>query len=123
MLAVVLFTEGPPPKLSKKQKRQLAALECSLSPDMPQVISTVALKPSGFDLESNVTSSHNPYELNEESYKALLLNHKRRRLEGDVCFTFLSVKLVEWNIVQKYAHRHKQVNGYQWEVHFYLQLT
>jgi hypothetical protein len=87
IFAVVLFAEGPPPRLSKKQKRQLTALECSLSPDMHQVTSTLALKPSGFDLESNVTSSHNPYELNEESYKALLLNHKRRRLEGDVCFS------------------------------------
>ena len=53
---------------------------------MRHVTSTVALKPSGFDLEANVTSSHNPYEMNEETYKALLVNHKRRRMEADVCF-------------------------------------
>ncbi|KAJ4431725.1 hypothetical protein ANN_20327 [Periplaneta americana] len=75
--------KGPPPRLSKKQKRQLSTLECSLSPDMRHVTSTLSLKPSGFDLESNVTTSYNPYELNEELYKALLLNHKRRRMEGD----------------------------------------
>lgn len=77
------YPEGPPPRLSKKQKRQLTALECSLSPDMRHVTSTVALKPSGFDLEANVTSSHNPYEMTEEMYKALLVNHKRRRMEAD----------------------------------------
>jgi len=55
---------------------------------MRHVTSTVALKPSGFDLEVNVTSSHNPYEMNEEMYKALLVNHKRRRMEADVCFSF-----------------------------------
>ncbi|XP_069681281.1 nuclear factor related to kappa-B-binding protein-like isoform X2 [Periplaneta americana] len=77
------YPEGPPPRLSKKQKRQLSTLECSLSPDMRHVTSTLSLKPSGFDLESNVTTSYNPYELNEELYKALLLNHKRRRMEGD----------------------------------------
>jgi hypothetical protein len=88
---MVLFAEGPPPKLSKKQKRQLTTLECSLSPDMCHVTSTVALKPSGFDLESNVTSSHNPYEMNEELYKALLLNHKKRRMEADVCFSILQI--------------------------------
>jgi hypothetical protein len=85
VISIVVFAEGPPPRLSKKQKRQLTALECSLSPDMRHVTSTVALKPSGFDLEANVTSSHNPYEMNEEMYKALLVNHKRRRMEADVC--------------------------------------
>jgi hypothetical protein len=72
---------------------------------MRQVTSTVALKPSGFDLESNVTSSHNPYELNEESYKALLLNHKRRRLEGDVCFSFMFIDymviLILWAVPKR----------------------
>ena len=88
VISIVVFAEGPPPRLSKKQKRQLTALECSLSPDMRHVTSTVALKPSGFDLEANVTSSHNPYEMNEEMYKTLLVNHKRRRMEADVCFSF-----------------------------------
>lgn len=105
IFAVVLFAEGPPPRLSKKQKRQLTALECSLSPDMHQVTSTLALKPSGFDLESNVTSSHNPYELNEESYKALLLNHKRRRLEGDVCFSIFFISCMIIIIIFCVVHR------------------
>lgn len=79
----MIVTEGPPPRLNKKQKRQLANLECSLSPDMRRMTSTVALKPSGFDLEANVSSNHNPYEVNEEGYRLMLHRHKRRRLERD----------------------------------------
>ncbi|KAG8229899.1 hypothetical protein J437_LFUL009763 [Ladona fulva] len=77
------YPEGPPPKLSKKQKKQLAALETSFSPEMKLVTSTLASKPVGFDLESNVTATYNPYEITDESYKAMLVKHKRRRSAGD----------------------------------------
>ncbi|XP_071441190.1 nuclear factor related to kappa-B-binding protein isoform X2 [Hetaerina americana] len=77
------YPDGPPPKLSKKQKKQLVALESSCSPDMRLITSTLATKPSGFDLEVNVTSNYNPYEITDETYKAMLLKHKKRRSAGD----------------------------------------
>ncbi|XP_046383131.1 nuclear factor related to kappa-B-binding protein isoform X2 [Ischnura elegans] len=77
------YPDGPPPKLSKKQKKQLLALESSFTPDVKLVTSTLAVKPSGFDLESNVTSNYNPYEITDETYKAMLLKHKKRRSAGD----------------------------------------
>ena len=86
--------------MSKKQKRQLATLECSLSPDMNHVLSTVALKPSGFDLESNITSNYNPYEMTEDLYKVLLMNHKRRRMEGDVCVHLFIYFIILKNILK-----------------------
>ncbi|XP_068085697.1 nuclear factor related to kappa-B-binding protein [Anabrus simplex] len=77
------YPEGPPQRLNKKTKRHLAILESSLSPNLKQVTSTMALKPSGIDLESNVTNTHNPYEITEEIYRNLLLRHRKRRLDGD----------------------------------------
>lgn len=38
---------------------------------------------AGMDLEHSITSTHNPYQLNEESYRSLLLRHRKRKLEND----------------------------------------
>lgn len=79
------YQDGAPRTLSKKQKQKLSNLETSLmSTDMTMVVSTLSTKPSGFDLESNVTISSNPYEVNEEQFRKMLLNHKRRRMSNEV---------------------------------------
>lgn len=84
--SVFFFSEGPPLGLNKKQRRQLAYLEQSLSPDLKPVTSTLSSKPSGLDLEHRVTPSHNPYEITEETYKEMLVKHRKRRLNGQVCY-------------------------------------
>nr|CAD7444362.1 unnamed protein product [Timema bartmani] len=77
------YPEGPPQRLSKKQKRQLVTLECSLSPELHRVTSTKSSKPSGFDLEANITTNFNPYDTNEDGYRSMLVNHKRRKIQGE----------------------------------------
>lgn len=83
---VYFFLEGPPSGLNKKQRRQLAYLEQSLSPDLRPVTSTLSSKPSGLDLEHRVTPSHNPYDISEEAYKDMLVRHRKRRLNGEVVY-------------------------------------
>lgn len=61
-------------------------MEHSLSPDFRPVISTLACKPSGLDLEQRVTPSHNPYDISDEAYKEMLVRHRKRRLIGEVRF-------------------------------------
>lgn len=41
----------------------------------------MATKPTGLDLERYITPNNNPFFLNEESYKTLLIDHKRRKLQ------------------------------------------
>lgn len=77
------YPEGPPLGLNKKQRRQLAYLEQSLSPDLRPVTSTLSSKPSGLDLEHRVTPSHNPYDISEDAYKDMLTRHRKRRLNGE----------------------------------------
>jgi len=77
------YPEGPPASLNKKQKKQLASLENSLSPDLPPVVSTLASKPSGLDLEQRVTPSHNPYDITDDAYREMLINHRKRRMRKE----------------------------------------
>ncbi|KAK6621385.1 hypothetical protein RUM43_011691 [Polyplax serrata] len=78
------YQDGAPRMLSKKQKQKLSLLESSLlSTDMTMVVSTMSTKPNGFDLESNVTITSNPYEVNEEQFKKMLLTHKKRRMNNE----------------------------------------
>lgn len=83
------YPEGPPVQLSKKQKRHLNGLQASgnihyVSNSVERVVtSTLSKKPSGFDLENSITATYNPYQLNEDSYKALLIAHKKRKLNFD----------------------------------------
>ncbi|KAF4520073.1 hypothetical protein B566_EDAN007930 [Ephemera danica] len=77
------YPEGPPPKLSKKQKKQLSTMETCLSPDLPPIPSTLTSTASPFQLEAQVTCTFNPYEITEDSYKTLLMRHKKRRLLGE----------------------------------------
>ena len=85
-LSLLCSAEGPPPQINKKLKRRLATLETTLCPEIRRVVSTLASKPSGLDLAANVTAHpyHNPYEPSEESYRSMLVRHKRRRIAGEV---------------------------------------
>lgn len=75
------YPEGPPVPLSRKQKRHLNAIRSShLLTNEKIYISTMATKPTGLDLERYITPNNNPFFLNEESYKTLLIDHKRRKL-------------------------------------------
>ncbi|EEB14431.1 nfrkb, putative [Pediculus humanus corporis] len=78
------YQDGAPRTLSKKQKQKLNILESSLmSTGMNMVVSTMSTKPNGFDLESNVTITSNPYEINEEQFRKMLFNHKKRRMNNE----------------------------------------
>ncbi|RZF47766.1 hypothetical protein LSTR_LSTR006030 [Laodelphax striatellus] len=77
------YPDGPPIGLNKKQRRQLAYLEQSLSPDLKPVTSTLSSKPNGLDLEQRVTPSHNPYDISDDAYREMLIRHKKRRVAGE----------------------------------------
>lgn len=87
ILFILEITEGPPVGLNKKQRRQLAYIEQSLSPDLHPVTSTLSSKPSGLDLENRVTPSHNPFDITEEMYKDMVNKHRKRRMNGEVNIT------------------------------------
>lgn len=80
------YPEGAPPKLTKRQKRQMMQLEVSLNSDAGCVMSTLAPKSntSGPNSSSALFArSISPFELTEETYREMLINHKRRRMENE----------------------------------------
>lgn len=74
------YPEGPPAPLSRKQKRHLNTIKNSVSV-ADRIVSTFSTKTNSLDLERLVLPNYNPFFVSEDSYKNLLLNHKRRRLE------------------------------------------
>lgn len=96
------YPEGPCPKLPRKQKRHLNSIRNSLNNNKGKVFcSTMLQKANGVsvDLERYITS-HNPFYINEESYKNVLHQHRKRKLEScgdrelDVDSKFLLVFLL-----------------------------
>lgn len=82
------YSDRAPRTLSKKQRQKLALLENSLaSSDMTAVTSTLASKPSGFDLETHVTNISNPYEITDELFKKMVAAHRKKRFSQDVSFS------------------------------------
>ncbi|CAG9861733.1 unnamed protein product [Phyllotreta striolata] len=80
------YPEGPPGSLSRKQKRHLSGIRSSLSnADEPFYSSTMVGKAHAFplDLEKYITPGHNPFYVNDDSYRGLMREHKRRKLERD----------------------------------------
>lgn len=76
------YPEGPPPSLSRKQKRHLNSIKSGLGKEKV-FVSTMSLKigsNSIADLERYITPTHNPFYLNDESYKNLIYCHKRKKL-------------------------------------------
>lgn len=67
-------------------------MELSLSPDLAPIPSTLNKSTTTpFQLEARVTSTFNPYEITEESYKAMLMKHKKRRTHGEVRIIKISI--------------------------------
>lgn len=78
-------------------------LENSLSPDLAPITSTLASKPNGLDLEQRVTPSHNPYEINDDTYRGMLFRHRKRRLRKEVSFPLtLTVSLQQKKTAEKF---------------------
>ncbi|XP_060532196.1 nuclear factor related to kappa-B-binding protein [Cylas formicarius] len=78
------YPEGPPPGLSRKQKRHLNGIRNSFTGSKEKMFaSTMVAKLNGFcvDLEKYITPHHNPFYINDELYKNLLYQHKKRKLE------------------------------------------
>ncbi|KAF5284990.1 hypothetical protein FQR65_LT02301 [Abscondita terminalis] len=74
------YPEGPPTSLSRKQKRHLNTIKNSALHN-DRIVSTIITKPNMLDLERLITPNSNPFVISEDSYKNLLLVHKRRRVE------------------------------------------
>lgn len=69
--------------LSRKQKRHLNSIKNTQTISGERIyISTMATKPVGIDLERYITPNQNPFFLNEDGYRILLAEHKRRKLES-----------------------------------------
>lgn len=73
------YLEGPPAKLSKKQRRNLAVLQNSLSPEVETVTSTLANFPEGIDLSKIALPMSNPFDPTEDMYREMLISHKKKQ--------------------------------------------
>uniref|UniRef100_A0A2S2QUV8 Nuclear factor related to kappa-B-binding protein n=1 Tax=Sipha flava TaxID=143950 RepID=A0A2S2QUV8_9HEMI len=73
------YQEGPPARLSKKQRRNLAVLQNSLSPEVETITSTLATFPEGIDLSKIALPMSNPFDPTEDMYREMLLSHKRKQ--------------------------------------------
>ncbi|KAL1505551.1 hypothetical protein ABEB36_005093 [Hypothenemus hampei] len=79
------YPEGPCPQLPRKQKRHLNSIKNSLNSSKEKLFpSTMVYKANGvsIDLERYITSYHNPFYINEESYKNVLHQHRKRKIEN-----------------------------------------
>lgn len=83
------YPEGPPPKLTKKQKKQLHTMEQSMSPDIHKVTSTMSTLPLGGSSEPSTLSnallrSPSMIEITDEQYREMLFKHIKHRTENQV---------------------------------------
>ncbi|XP_072385237.1 uncharacterized protein [Diabrotica undecimpunctata] len=78
------YPEGPPSSLSRKQKRHLNSIRNSINNSKEQYYSSTMLtKLNSFpvDLERYITPNFNPFYINDDSYKNMISQHKKRKLE------------------------------------------
>ncbi|KAH0816428.1 hypothetical protein GEV33_006362 [Tenebrio molitor] len=75
------YPEGPPVSLSRKQRRHLNSIRNSYTSNSDIYISTMSTKSNGLDLEKYITPLRNPFYITDETYKTLVSQHKRRKLE------------------------------------------
>ncbi|XP_025414559.1 uncharacterized protein LOC112686496 isoform X2 [Sipha flava] len=73
------YQEGPPARLSKKQRRNLAVLQNSLSPEVETITSTLATFSEGIDLSKIALPMSNHFDPTEDMYREMLLSHKRKQ--------------------------------------------
>jgi len=82
-----MYLEGPPARLSKKQRRNLNNVQNSLVPELETVTSTLAAYPDGIDLSKVALPMSNPFDPTEEMYKEMLVSHKRKQKKIEqVCY-------------------------------------
>lgn len=78
------YPEGPPVSLSRKQKRHLNSIRNGLVSSKERFFHTTMTPNtvSTFDLEKYVMPSHNPFYINDEAYRNLIYQHRKRKLEN-----------------------------------------
>ncbi|KAG5890077.1 hypothetical protein JTB14_003641 [Gonioctena quinquepunctata] len=79
------YPEGTPISMSRKQKRHLNSIRNSINNSKEKYFnSTMVAKLNGssLDLEKYITPNHNPFYINDESYRTLIYQHKKRKLEN-----------------------------------------
>ncbi|KAG0710166.1 Nuclear factor related to kappa-B-binding protein [Chionoecetes opilio] len=74
-----IYPDGPGASLNKKQRRQLGGLEASLPPDLLPVRATHSSGSLALDLELRITPTHNPLDLTDDHFRAMLASHRMRR--------------------------------------------
>ncbi|XP_044256104.1 nuclear factor related to kappa-B-binding protein isoform X1 [Tribolium madens] len=75
------YPEGPPVPLSRKQRRHLNSIRNNYASTSDIFMSTMSTKANGLDLEKFITPLRNPFYITDETYKTLISQHKRRKLE------------------------------------------
>lgn len=79
------YPEGPPSSLSRKQKRHLNSIRNSLNNSKEEFHSSTMFTKSNsspVDLEKYITPNFNPFYINDESYKNMICQHKKRKLDS-----------------------------------------
>lgn len=79
------YPEGPPVPLSRKQKRHLNSVRNSLNSSKDKFFSnTMSEKVNNtpIDLEKYVTPNHNPFYINDDAYRTLIYEHRKRKMEN-----------------------------------------
>lgn len=82
-----MYLEGPPARLSKKQRRHLGVVQNSLSPELETITSTLATYADGIDLSKVALPMSNPFDPTEDMYREMLISHKRKQKKIEqVCY-------------------------------------
>lgn len=78
------YPEGPPVSLSKKQKRHLNSIKNSLSNSKEKFFTSTMYEKTNvtINFEKYIVPNYNPFYVNDESYKNLIYQHKKRKLEN-----------------------------------------
>lgn len=78
------YPEGPPISLSKKQKRHLNSIKNSLNNSKEKYFTSTMYEKSNVSInfEKYIVPNYNPFYVNDESYKNLIYQHKKRKLEN-----------------------------------------
>ena len=75
------YPEGPPVPLSRKQRRHMNSIRNNYIANSDVYMSTMSTKATALDLEKFITPLRNPFYITDDTYKTLISQHKRRKLE------------------------------------------
>lgn len=78
------YPEGAPVSLSKKQKRHLNSIKNSINNSKEKYFTSTMYEKSNITInfEKYIVPNYNPFYVNDESYKNLIHQHKKRKLEN-----------------------------------------